>query len=45
MQRSTVKEIQIRKSEDVRGGFSTEELVDIFKKLSTRPEIYHLLVR
>jgi len=39
------KEIQTRKSEDVRGHFSTEELVNVFKKLSTRPEIYHLLVR
>lgn len=35
----------MRKSEDGRGYFSTEELVNIFKKLSTRPEIYHLLVR
>jgi hypothetical protein len=40
-----LKEIQTKKSEDVRGYFSTEELVNVFKKLSTRPEIYHLLVR
>lgn len=33
------------KSEDQRGYFSTEELVHVFKQLSTRPEIYHLLVR
>jgi len=39
------KEIQTRKSDDVRGYFSTEELVNVLKKLSTRPEIYHLLVR
>ncbi|CAF0929758.1 unnamed protein product [Rotaria sordida] len=37
--------IQTKKSDDVRGLFSTEDLVDVFKKLSTRPEIYHLLVR
>ena len=35
----------MRKSDDLHGYFSVEELVDIFKKLSTRPEIYHLLVR
>ncbi|UJR21175.1 hypothetical protein I4U23_024273 [Adineta vaga] len=40
-----LQEIQTKKPEDVRRFFSTEELVDIFKKLSTRPEIYHLLVR
>lgn len=40
-----LQEIQTRKSEDVRGYFSTEELVNVLKKLSTRPEIYHLLVR
>ncbi|CAF4442539.1 unnamed protein product, partial [Didymodactylos carnosus] len=28
-----------------RGCFTTEQLVQIFKELSTRPEIYHLLVR
>lgn len=39
------KEIQGSKPEDARGFFSTEELVNIFKELSTRPEIYHLLVR
>lgn len=39
------KEIQTTKSEDIRGFFSTEELVNVFKELSTRPEIYHLLVR
>ncbi|CAF0886790.1 unnamed protein product [Rotaria sp. Silwood1] len=40
-----LQEIQSKKSDDVRGLFSTEDLVDVFKKLSTRPEIYHLLVR
>ncbi|CAF1138244.1 unnamed protein product [Adineta steineri] len=40
-----LQEIQTRKSEDVRGFFSTDELINVFKKLSTRPEIYHLLVR
>lgn len=40
-----IKEIQAKKPEGDRGYFSTEELVDVFKKLSTRPEIYHLLVR
>ncbi|CAF3899610.1 unnamed protein product [Rotaria sp. Silwood2] len=40
-----LQEIQTRKPDDVRGLFSPEDLVDVFKKLSTRPEIYHLLVR
>ncbi|CAF1344581.1 unnamed protein product, partial [Adineta ricciae] len=40
-----LQEIQAKKPEGDRGYFSTEELVDVFKKLSTRPEIYHLLVR
>lgn len=40
-----MKEIQGTKPEEARGFFSTEELVNIFKELSTRPEIYHLLVR
>ncbi|CAF2729228.1 unnamed protein product [Rotaria sp. Silwood2] len=40
-----LQEMQTTKSEDARGYFSTEELVNIFKELSTRPEIYHLLVR
>lgn len=39
------KEIQMKKPDDVRRFFSIEELVDVFKKLSSRPEIYHLLVR
>ena len=39
------EEIQSTKSEQTRGCISTEELVNIFKELSTRPEIYHLLVR
>jgi hypothetical protein len=42
---SFTQELQTKKSDDVRGYFSTEELVSIFKRLSTRPEIYHLLVR
>jgi len=40
-----IKEIQTTKSEGARGYFPTEELVNVFKELSTRPEIYHLLVR
>ncbi|CAF1682214.1 unnamed protein product [Rotaria magnacalcarata] len=40
-----LQELQTRKHEDVRGLFSTEDLVNVFKKLTTRPEIYHLLVR
>ncbi|CAF5209435.1 unnamed protein product, partial [Rotaria magnacalcarata] len=39
-----LQELQTRKHEDVRGLFSTEDLVNVFKKLTTRPEIYHLLV-
>ena len=45
MNRKYFKEVQARKTEDLRGQFSIEELVDIFKKISTRPEVYHLLVR
>jgi hypothetical protein len=40
-----MQEIQTLKPEDVRGYFTTQELVNVFKELSTRPEIYHLLVR
>ncbi|CAF4074458.1 unnamed protein product [Rotaria magnacalcarata] len=40
-----LQEVQMTKSEDARGYFTTEELVSAFKELSTRPEIYHLLVR
>lgn len=43
--RCSLKEIQTGKAEDLRGYFTTEELVQIFKRLSTRTEIYHLLVR
>ncbi|CAF0943543.1 unnamed protein product [Didymodactylos carnosus] len=41
-----LQEIQQSKTDNNRRGyFSTEQLVQIFKELSTRPEIYHLLVR
>lgn len=40
-----IKEMQTNRAESTRGCFSTEELVNVFKELSTRPEIYHLLVR
>lgn len=42
---SLFKEIQSTKPDEYRGYFSTEELINVFKELSTRPEIYHLLVR
>ncbi|UJR28305.1 hypothetical protein I4U23_009550 [Adineta vaga] len=40
-----LQEIQSSKTEDARGYFTTDELINVFKELSTRPEIYHLLVR
>ncbi|CAF1030977.1 unnamed protein product [Adineta ricciae] len=40
-----LQEIQSSKSESARGFFTTDELINVFKELSTRPEIYHLLVR
>ncbi|CAF0752431.1 unnamed protein product [Adineta steineri] len=40
-----LQEIQASKPEDARGYFTTNELINVFKELSTRPEIYHLLVR
>lgn len=43
--KTRLQEIQTNKSEERRGFFSTNELINVFKELSTRPEIYHLLVR
>ncbi|KAI8780501.1 inactive phospholipase C protein 2, partial [Biomphalaria glabrata] len=38
-------ELEIKRADGKRGRLSSEEFISLFKEISTRPEIYFLLVR
>ncbi|XP_055899262.1 inactive phospholipase C-like protein 2 isoform X5 [Biomphalaria glabrata] len=40
-----LKELEIKRADGKRGRLSSEEFISLFKEISTRPEIYFLLVR
>ncbi|NP_001191617.1 phospholipase C [Aplysia californica] len=40
-----LKELEIKRGDGKRGRLSSEEFISLFKEISTRPEIYFLLVR
>ncbi|KAK7099199.1 hypothetical protein V1264_003379 [Littorina saxatilis] len=40
-----LKEMEMKRSDGKRGRLNSDEFISLFKEISTRPEIYHLLVR
>ncbi|XP_064601802.1 inactive phospholipase C-like protein 2 [Liolophura sinensis] len=40
-----LKELQLKRSDESRGRLNSDEFISLFKEISTRPEIYFLLVR
>ena len=48
MLRSSVfvfQEMEMTRTDGKRGRLNSDEFISLFKEISTRPEIYHLLVR
>ncbi|GFO50691.1 phosphoinositide phospholipase c [Plakobranchus ocellatus] len=40
-----LKELEMKRADGKRGRLSSDEFISLFKEISTRPEIYFLLVR